>query len=94
MLADGLDAGYGAALFHATLAAGLAEWAGAAAVRDKIDQLACGGGCFLNQLLLRQLADRLRERGVQVRVARRLSPGDAGLSLGQAWVAIRHWQEN
>ncbi len=94
VLADGLDAGYGAALFHATLAAGLAEWAGAAAVRDKIDQLACGGGCFLNQLLLRQLADRLRERGVQVRVARRLSPGDAGLSLGQAWVAIRHWQEN
>jgi len=94
VLADGVDAGYGAALFHATLAAGLAEWAAAAAARDKIDRLACGGGCFLNQLLLRQLADRLRERGIEVLVAQRLSPGDAGLSLGQAWVAIRHWQEN
>jgi hydrogenase maturation protein HypF len=93
-LADGLEAGYGAALFHATLAAGLAEWAGGAAARDRIDQLACGGGCFLNRLLTRQLGERLRERGIQIRVARRLSPGDAGLSLGQAWVAIRHWQEN
>jgi hydrogenase maturation protein HypF len=94
VLADGLDAVYGAALFHATLAAGLADWASAAAARYDIRQLACGGGCFLNQLLLRQLSDRLLERGVQVLVARRLSPGDAGLSLGQAWVAIRHWQEN
>jgi hydrogenase maturation protein HypF len=93
VLADHIDAGQGAALFHATLAAGLVEWTSAAADRHAIRQLACGGGCFLNQLLLRRLSAPLSERGIQVLAAARLSPGDSGLSLGQAWVAIRHLQE-
>ncbi|WP_301100690.1 carbamoyltransferase HypF [Propionivibrio sp.] len=92
-LADDVDVGYGAALFHATLAAGLADWVSAAAVRLNMHQLACGGGCFLNQLLVRQLSELLQERGVQVFVAHRLSPGDSGLSLGQAWVAIQYLRE-
>jgi hydrogenase maturation protein HypF len=92
-LADSPVAGQGAALFHATLAAGLADWVSAASARQNIDQLACGGGCFLNKLLLRQLTERLRDRDIEVLTARRLSPGDSGLSLGQAWVAIRHLQE-
>lgn len=90
---DGMEAGRGAALFHATLAAGLAEWSGSAAALHKIGQLACGGGCFLNRLLLRQLTERLREHGIEVLTVSRFSPGDAGLSLGQAWVAIQHLQE-
>jgi len=94
VLADCSDAACGAALFHATLAAGLADWVGAAADRSGVNRLACGGGCFCNQLLCGQLSRRLRERGIEVHVAARLSPGDAGLSLGQAWVAIRNWQEH
>lgn len=64
-----------------------------AAERFGIRQLACGGGCFLNGYLLHRLTVLLAERSVAVFSARRLSPGDSGLSLGQAWVAVRHWQE-
>lgn len=92
-LAECADIGYGAALFHATLAAGLADWAGEAAERHGIRRVACGGGCFLNRLLLQRLSELLGERGIGVLAARRLSPGDGGLSLGQAWVAVHYLQE-
>ena len=92
-LAEGIEAGRGAALFHATLAAGLADWVSQAAERCGIAQLACGGGCFLNGYLLHRLTALLAGRGIEVFSARRFSPGDSALSLGQAWVAVRHWQE-
>ncbi len=90
LLADGMDANGGAALFHATLAAGLADWVSDAAERHGIRRLACGGGCFLNRLLVRQLAQELHARGIEMLTAQRLSPGDSGLSLGQAWIAVQH----
>lgn len=93
VLAGDIDIGYGAALFHATLAAGLADWVSEAAERTRIRRLACGGGCFLNRLLVRRLTELLHERDIEVLTARRISPGDSGLSLGQAWVAVRHLQE-
>ena len=92
VMAGDIDAGYGAALFHATLAAGLADWVGAAAVRREIFRVACGGGCFLNRLLLARLTELLAVRGIEVLTTRLVSPGDAGLALGQAWVAIHHSQ--
>ncbi len=92
-LSGDIETGYGAALFHATLAAGLADWAGAAAERYGIHRLACGGGCFLNRLLVQELANLLHERNIDVLTARRISPGDSGLSLGQAWVAVQHFRE-
>ena len=93
VLAGDIESGYGAALFHATLAAGLADWVGEAAERHRIRRVACGGGCFLNRLLVNRLTELLRERDIDVLTARRISPGDSGLSLGQAWVAVRHLQE-
>ena len=92
-LADNVDIGYGAALFHATLAAGLADWVSEASERHGIRQVACGGGCFLNRLLVQRLTELLRERDVETLTARRLSPGDSALSLGQAWVAVQHLQK-
>ncbi|MDO8346493.1 MAG: carbamoyltransferase HypF [Rugosibacter sp.] len=94
MLADDCDAGYGAAVFHATLAAGLAEWVQQASSRHDIRTVACGGGCFLNQNLLQQLSQILQKNNIQVLTARQLSPGDSGLSLGQAWVALHHSERN
>ncbi|MHB0926621.1 MAG: Kae1-like domain-containing protein, partial [Gallionellaceae bacterium] len=86
---DSHDAGHGAALFHATLAAGMAEWAERAAHRHHIAQVALGGGCFYNGILLRALSDGLAARGLRVLTAQRMSPGDSAISLGQAWVALQ-----
>ena len=86
-LADCCDAAYGAALFHATLVEGLAQWVEAAAARSGLDSIAFGGGCFLNRVLTQTLVTRLSERGLRVLQACRLAPGDSAISLGQAWVA-------
>jgi hydrogenase maturation protein HypF len=88
-LADLRDAAYGGALFHATLAAGLAEWTERAARRRNIAAVALGGGCFHNELLLRVLAGRLVSQGLRVMTARQMQPNDSAIALGQAWVALQ-----
>ncbi|MBI5921706.1 MAG: carbamoyltransferase HypF [Betaproteobacteria bacterium] len=87
VLADCRDSAHGAALFHATLAAALADWAEQTARREGLLTVACGGGCFLNHLLTLKLTALLRSRGLRVLLAQQLPPNDGGLSLGQAWVA-------
>lgn len=82
-------AGYGAALFHATLAAGLAEWVERAARLHNIAAVALGGGCFHNDILLRTLSDRLAAQRLWVLTARQMQPNDSAISLGQAWVALQ-----
>ncbi len=86
-LADCPDAAHGAALFHAALVTGLAEWAADAAHAAGVGIVACGGGCLLNRMLASRLAARLAQRGLRVLLAERMPPNDGGLSLGQAWVA-------
>lgn len=87
-LADAADAVYGAALFHATLAAGLADWVGRASAEHAVDIVALGGGCFLNKVLSQALVADLAACGLHALVARHLAPGDSAISLGQAWVAM------
>jgi hydrogenase maturation protein HypF len=87
MLADCRDAAYGAALFHATLAAGLAAWVIRAADEHGIGHIALGGGCFYNEILLRDLSGRLDAAGLHALTSRQ--PGDSSISLGQAWVALQ-----
>jgi hydrogenase maturation protein HypF len=88
-LADTRDTGHGAALFHATLAEGLAKWVQQAAAEHSLDEIVLGGGCFLNHVLSRTLREHLRGIGLRVFEASQLPPNDGGLSLGQAWVAMR-----
>jgi hydrogenase maturation protein HypF len=90
VLADCKDAAYGAALFHATLAAGLIEWVTRAAAQYNIADVALGGGCFLNKLLSQALTGSLPAHGLRVLTAQQLPPNDGGISLGQAWVALQH----
>jgi len=87
ILADLPDPAQGAALFHATLVEALAEWTSAQAHALGLDTVAFGGGCFLNALLSTRLQAQLQARGVRVLRPIRISPGDGGLALGQAWVA-------
>ena len=89
VLADCRDKGYGAALFHATLAAGLAEWVERAARQHNIAHVALGGGCFHNDILLHTLSDRLAEQGLRVLTGKQMQPNDSAISLGQAWVALQ-----
>jgi hydrogenase maturation protein HypF len=88
-LADETDAARGAACFHSTLAAALADWAAGAAALQKIDTLAAGGGCWLNHRLSRQVRAALNASGVRFLEARQLPPNDGGLALGQAWAAMQ-----
>jgi hydrogenase maturation protein HypF len=85
-LADERDPGRGAARFHATLAAGVAEWAGRAAAARGLTRTALGGGCWVNRLLATDVAQRLAARGLAVFQAADMPPGDGGLALGQVWV--------
>jgi hydrogenase maturation protein HypF len=80
-------AGYGAALFHSTLVAALAEWVARAAIAEGIATVAGAGGCFLNAILARSLRAALAIRGITLLEARAVPPNDGGLALGQAWVA-------
>ena len=87
------DATRGAARFHATLAAALDFWVCKAAQQHNIGVVALGGGCFLNRIQSHALGARLTAHGLDVLAARAVPPNDGGLSLGQAWVAARHFME-
>ncbi|MBI5890175.1 MAG: carbamoyltransferase HypF [Nitrosomonadales bacterium] len=88
-LADCNDAAYGAALFHATLAAGLSAWLKRAAEQTQLEHVALGGGCFLNNILTQALVDNLPDQGLCVLTAQQLPPNDGAISLGQAAIALQ-----
>ena len=77
----------GACLFHGTLAAALCAWVQSARARTGLDIVAMGGGCFFNKVLTGLLREHLENAGLTVLLPERLSPGDAGLSFGQAIAA-------
>ncbi|MEI8326713.1 MAG: carbamoyltransferase HypF, partial [Betaproteobacteria bacterium] len=87
------DVDAAAARFHATLVAALAQWLLQAAQTQGLRTLAWGGGCFLNAWLSLKLRQNLQALGLQVLAPQRAPPGDAGLALGQAWVAIQSWEQ-
>jgi hydrogenase maturation protein HypF len=88
-LADERDAGFGAALFHATLVAALVRWVADTAEALDVTNVACGGGCFLNAILARGLRAALGGRNLTMLEAQAAPPNDGGLALGQAWIALQ-----
>lgn len=81
------DQAYGADLFHGTLIAAMTDWAAQAAERTAVRHIGFGGGCFFNKVLKAGLTETLSKRGLTVLAPLAVSPGDPGLSLGQAWIA-------
>ena len=75
-----------AAWFHAGSAAGFIRAAELAGAATGIRQAAMSGGCLHNRRLARLLRAGLEEKGFQVYQQRKVSPGDGGLSFGQAVV--------
>ncbi len=76
-----------AAWFHVSLAHALADWAAAAAKETGARTVCLGGGCFFNAVLRQHLAPRLELHGLRTLLPHSTGCGDAGLALGQAWVA-------
>lgn len=83
------EPGRGAALFHATLGAALADWLRSAAQRHHIDTVAVGGGCLFNKLLAADLRRRCAAAGLHLLEPRALLPGDTAIAYGQTAVARR-----
>jgi hydrogenase maturation protein HypF len=88
-LADAPEAAAGALLFHHAVANGLARWAAHHAAAQQLHTVALGGGCCLNTLLCGLLVPQLQAHGLRVLQAERAPPGDGGIALGQAWVALQ-----
>jgi|JI10StandDraft_1071094.scaffolds.fasta_scaffold106652_2 hydrogenase maturation protein HypF len=78
-----------AARFHLTLADALCAHAIAQAHLHQVRDVALGGGCFFNRILTQRIVSQLETAGLTVLQTKSLSCGDAGLALGQAWVAAR-----
>lgn len=87
--ADAAQRDAAAAGFHLGLADGLAGWAADAAAAHGTTTVALGGGCLANRVLTTRLVQQLHTRGLQVLRPRQWPAGDAGLALGQAWVAAQ-----
>jgi hydrogenase maturation protein HypF len=90
-LVDDLRAGVSrariAARFHAGVAAGFVHAAVLARDATGVRQVAVSGGCMHNRRLARLLRAKFEADGFEVFQHARVSPGDGGLSYGQAAVA-------
>lgn len=78
-----------AAGFHLALADALAHWTAQAAREHGTRTVCLGGGCFFNRVLRERVSERLRASGLAVHLPGGHGCGDAGLALGQAWVAAQ-----
>lgn len=85
--ASGAEPGRGAALFHATLGAALADWLRQAARRHGLGTVAAAGGCLFNRLLAGSLRRDCTQAGLRLLEPRALPPGDTAIAFGQAAVA-------
>ena len=86
-LADGVSKARIAARFHAGVAAGFVQAAVMARAATGLGQVVMSGGCMHNRRLARLLRTKLEAEGFEVFQHLQVSPGDGGLSYGQAAVA-------
>jgi hydrogenase maturation protein HypF len=82
----GVPASRISARFHAGVAEGFINTAANARIETDINTVALSGGCMANRRLARLLRAGLEEEGFTVLQHRNVSPGDGGLSYGQAVV--------
>ena len=88
-LFDAPDADAAAAGFHLALADALADALIAAAHARGTRTAALGGGCFFNRILRERVEQRLTSARLTVVQTGAKGCGDAGLAIGQAWVAAQ-----
>jgi hydrogenase maturation protein HypF len=76
-----------AAIFHESLARGIATACLQLSAKHGVNRIALSGGVFQNVLLLSRVARLLRESGLFVYTNQQVPANDGGISLGQALVA-------
>ncbi|WP_363317798.1 carbamoyltransferase HypF [uncultured Amphritea sp.] len=86
-IADIDDPELAAALFHHQLIDGLSRWVIDQSQIVNLNRVVLAGGCFLNQILLQGITEKLQQAGMTVYSASKLPCNDAGISLGQAQIA-------
>ena len=86
-LRDGVSQAQIAARFHSAIATALIQAASSARSATGIAAVALSGGCLHNRRLARLLREGLEREGFEVFRHKQVSPGDGGLSYGQAVVA-------
>lgn len=86
-LSNGVSKARIAGRFHAGVAAGFVRAAVLARGATGLGQVALSGGCMHNRRLARLLRMKLAAQGFEVYRHAHVSPGDGGLSYGQAAVA-------
>jgi hydrogenase maturation protein HypF len=86
-LRDGVSRARIAARFHSGVAAAFAHAAVLARAATGAGKVALSGGCMHNRRLARLLRMKLEAEGFEVFQHAQVSPGDGGLSYGQAVVA-------
>jgi hydrogenase maturation protein HypF len=80
-----------AARFHSAVAELFVPAATSARETSGISQIVVSGGCMHNRRLNSLLRQGLEEQGFQVFAHRRISPGDGGLSYGQAVIGAARY---
>lgn len=88
------NAASAAAMFHATLSSGLAEWVRQESYRSGITRLVLGGGCFHNKLLIQGIMDSLSDNSICLYNPQKISPDDSAIALGQAWIALQVYKND
>jgi hydrogenase maturation protein HypF len=86
-LRNGVDRAQIAARFHISVANAFVQAAVRARTAIGIEQVALSGGCMHNRRLTDLLRTGLEQEGFRVFFHRSVSPGDGGLSYGQAAAA-------
>jgi hydrogenase maturation protein HypF len=81
------------AAFHNTIVAGCADLAARLAEEREVRDIVLSGGVFQNRMILARLTEELRNRGLSVYSNTMVPANDAGLSLGQAAVALARWEK-
>jgi len=77
----------GAACFHGTLSAALADWVSCASQETGIKTVVMSGGCFLNKVLTEDLTRLLIQKNIRTFLPNQLPPSDGSISLGQIWMS-------
>lgn len=81
------EPGVGADYFHGTLASALMDWLMHWSENTQIQQVVLSGGCFINRILTEELFRQAKQTNLRLYLPRQAPINDAGIALGQAWLA-------